>query len=270
MNLYNKLVELQQEKIPMMMVTVVSKKGASPVDVGKKMLYTSKGAFGTVGGGALEYAAMNLCKTLLITKENRLVKYILDEGQIVKEVGVEGLPMACGGVVELFYEYVGIKGAVTIFGGGHVGKALCHVLKTMPFYVTIVENRDEVAATIQGADEVVNMSYADYIDEYGIEDDGYVIICTPSHTYDYNVMHKVIENNYHPKYIGMLCSKIKLEDFMEKTYETFGKDVDLGNFYSPIGLDTGGNMPEEIAISIAAEILAVMHNKSDHKHMRNE
>lgn len=269
MNLYKRLVELQNEKTPVMMVTVVSKKGDGPVDIGKKMLFTTEEAYGTVGGGALEYEAMNLCKKLITTKESRLVKYVLDEGQIVKEVGSEGLPMACGGVVELFYEYVGIKGAVTIFGGGHVGKALCRVLKTMPFYVTIVENRDEVAATIKGADEVVSMSYADYVDKYGLEEDGYVIICTPSHKYDYNVMHKVIQLGYKPKYIGMLCSKVKLKDFMEKTTETFGENVDLGNFYSPIGLDTGGNMPEEIAISIAAEMLAIMHNKTGHKHMRN-
>ena len=70
------------------------------------------------------------------------------------------------------------------------------------------------------------------------------------------------------KYIGMLCSLQKLKDYLEKTYDAFGKDVDLTNLYSPIGLDLGGGSPEEIAISIASELLAVSNGKTNHRHMR--
>jgi xanthine dehydrogenase accessory factor len=68
--------------------------------------------------------------------------------------------------------------------------------------------------------------------------------------------------------MGMLCSKEKLKDYLEKTYETFGKAIDLSRFYSPIGLAIGGSSPEAIAISIASEILAVHHDKSSIQHMR--
>jgi xanthine dehydrogenase accessory factor len=66
----------------------------------------------------------------------------------------------------------------------------------------------------------------------------------------------------------MLCSPEKLRDYLAKTKATFPGEIDLTNFYSPIGLDTGGNTPEEIAISIASEMLAITNSKTGHRHMR--
>lgn len=268
MNLYKKLVEYSDNKIPVMMVTVVSKVGQSPVDVGKKMLVALNGeAHGTVGGGALEYSARESCKKFLQDGTSTVVKYVLNEGKVIENATT--LPMVCGGVVELFFEYIGAKAYVTIFGGGHCGQALLRVLKTMDYHVTVVESRPEVFEQIQGADRKVMMNYADFIDAEGLMEGSYAIISTPSHKYDYNVMYKVFEHKLKPKYIGMLCSKEKLKDFLAKTYEDFGKDIDLSNFYSPIGLDTGGGSPAEIAISIAAEMLAVEYGKPGHNHMRD-
>jgi xanthine dehydrogenase accessory factor len=69
--------------------------------------------------------------------------------------------------------------------------------------------------------------------------------------------------------MGMLCSPEKLDQYLSSTYERFGQDIDLSYFYSPIGLDIGGGSPEEIAISIASEILAVSYGKENHAHMRS-
>ncbi len=68
----------------------------------------------------------------------------------------------------------------------------------------------------------------------------------------------------------MLCSKKKVKDYLERAFETFGNDIDLTNFYSPIGLQTGGDSPEEVAISIASEILSVFYGKEAlSSHMRD-
>jgi len=268
MNLYKKILEFNEQRIPVIMVTVVSKTGNSPVDVGKKMIVTASGqAFGTVGGGALEYSAREECKTLLKTGGNLLKKYLLNEDKVMEDATT--LPMVCGGLVELFFEFIGAKAYVTIFGGGHCGQALVKVLKTMNYHVTVVEHRPEVFEQVMGADRKVNMNYADFIDQEGLAEGSYALIMTPSHKYDYNVMHKVLALGLKPRYIGMLCSKEKLKDFMKVTYQAFGKDVDLSNFYSPIGLDIGGGSPQEIAISIAGEMLAVEYGKTGHKHMRD-
>jgi len=81
---------------------------------------------------------------------------------------------------------------------------------------------------------------------------------------------KILESKIKPKYFGMLCSKKKITDYLAKVYEKYGKDIDLSNFYSPIGLPTGGDSPEEVAISIAGEILSVFYNKANiNSHMRD-
>ena len=180
----------------------------------------------------------------------------------------ETLPMACGGVVKLFFEYIGPKEFIYIFGAGHVGQALTNVIKTMNFHVTVVDDRTEVIEKFTGGDTIVNMPFTDYIEQHSLEENSFVIVCTPSHKYDYNVINKVIEKKIKLKYIGMLCSKEKLLDYLDKTYKLHGKDIDLSNFYSPIGLDLGGGSPEEIAISITSEILAISHKKQGHLHMR--
>lgn len=268
MTLYERISEFQKKRVPVMMITVVSKKGDGPVEVGKKMILAADGsAFGTIGGGALEHEAIELSKRLLKERKSHLETYVLNEGKVVADATT--LPMACGGVVELFYDYIG-SNPVTIFGGGHVGQALVHVLKTLNFDITIVDERDDVMTELVGAHRKFVMNYLEFLEAEGIPDDSYVLICTPSHKFDYVIMEHILAKKYKPKYIGMLCSKVKLVDFLNRTYETFGRDIDLSNFYSPLGLDTGGGSPAEIAVSIAAEMLAIEYKKEGHKHMRGD
>ncbi|QUI23494.1 XdhC family protein [Vallitalea pronyensis] len=267
--LYEELIKMKDSGEPAMMVTVVEMTGNTPVAVGKKMLVGESGtAFGTVGGGALELFAKNKCTDLIKDRVSMTEKYVLSEGKIVE--GAESLPMACGGTVKLFYEYIGVRGHIYIFGAGHVGQALIKVLKTMNFYVTVIDAREDMLAHVLEADRKVHMSYADFIDKEGLREQSYVVVCTPSHKHDYNVVNKVLELNLTPKYMGMLCSEVKLRSFMKKTFERFGDDIDLSYFYSPIGLDTGGDSPAEIAISISSEILAISYHKKGHCHMRKD
>lgn len=266
-DLYTKVVKYQSLGLDMVMITAVGKDGEGPVEVGKKLLVVETGEFfGTVGGGALEHYAIEKAKQLLKTRTHLTEKYLLDKGKIIPEA--KTLPMVCGGTVTLFYEFLGVKNYVYIFGGGHVGQALVKVLKPLNFHLTVIDERKEIIDAFQGGDKVVHQHFAPYIEENGIKDQSFVVVCTPSHAYDYHVINKIFELKLKPKYIGMLCSFEKLKDYLKKTYERFGNDVDLNNFYSPIGLDLGGGAPEDIAISITAEILALHFDKKGQKHMR--
>lgn len=267
MNIYQMTSTYIQQGIPIVVVSVVEKHGEGPVEIGKKMIVTNKNtAHGTVGGGALEYEAREYCKKVFQTKQSLTKKYLLNEGKILPDT--ETLPMACGGQVTLFFEYIGPQEYVYIFGAGHVGQALTTVLKTMNFHVTVIDEREEVIKQFQGGDELVQMPFASYIEEHGLIEDSFVVVCTPSHKYDYNVINQVLKQQLKLKYIGMLCSIQKLKDYLDKTYETYSNKIDLSHFYSPIGLDIGGGSPAEIAISISSEILAISHQKTGHKHMR--
>lgn len=266
MDIYGRISEYQDRGIACVLAMVVEKTGEGPVEVGKKMVVGADGrASGTVGGGALEFNAREKCKELLKTRKNLFEKYLLNEGEVVK--GTTTLPMVCGGEVSIFYEYIGPDAYIYIFGAGHVGQATANILKTMNFHITVIDERTPVYEAFTGADRKVNSSFTGFIEKEGIEDGSFVLVCTPSHKNDYNVIYKVIELGLKPRYIGMLCSPSKLKDFLGRIYDKFGK-VDLANLYSPVGLDTGGGSPEEIAVSIAAEILVVNHGKTGHRHMR--
>lgn len=267
MSIYNKIAEYTTKGTSIVVVSVIEKNGDGPVEVGNKMIITSSDVqHGTVGGGALEYNARELCKSIFESRKSITKKYLLKEGKVLSDG--ETLPMECGGVVKLFFDYIGHKESIYLFGAGHVSQATTDILKTMNFHVTVIDERENVINKFTGGDNVVLAPYIDFIEKHGIKDNSFVIVCTPSHKHDYKVINRIIEDNIKVKYIGMICSHLKLQDFLVKTYERFGKEVDLSNFYSPIGLDLGGGSPAEIAISITSEILAISNNKKNHLHMR--
>lgn len=271
-DIYKELDKLRKQGKDAVIVTVTEKSGMGPADVGKKMLVTEGNvAFGTVGGGAIEYYAREKCKEVLEKRISFSEKYILNDRTVSVDDGSIILPMACGGKVTLFYEFVGPKQYVYIFGAGHCGAALARVLKPLGFFTTIIDERDYVINALDDAADVkVNEGFVEYIEKHGLPDNRYIVVCTPSHQNDFHVLNKILELKIKPKYFGMLCSKKKIGDYLEKAYQLYGKDIDLTNFYSPIGLQTGGDSPEEVAISIAGEILSVFYNKADiNSHMRD-
>lgn len=271
-DIYKELDKLRKQGKDAVIVTVTEKSGMGPADVGKKMLVTEGNvAFGTVGGGAIEYYAREKCKEVLENRISFSEKYILNDRAVSVDDGSIILPMACGGKVTLFYEFVGPKQYVYIFGAGHCGAALARVLKPLGFFTTIIDERDYVINALDDAADVkVNEGFVEYIEKHGLPDNRYIVVCTPSHQNDFHVLNKILELKIKPKYFGMLCSKKKIGDYLEKAYQLYGKDIDLTNFYSPIGLQTGGDSPEEVAISIAGEILSVFYNKADiNSHMRD-
>ena len=267
MDIFERVNYCLQHNIPAVLITAVEKQGEGPVEVGKKLLLTSKGeAYGTVGGGKLEFHAREKCQEIFKTRKPLLEKYLLNDGQIIE--GAKTLSMVCGGVVTLYYEYIGSPVTLYIFGAGHVGQALMNTIKPLNYHVTVIDDRKPVIDQFQNATRKVHMPFADFIDKEGLEEGSFVVVCTPSHEHDYHVINKVIEKDLKPKYMGMLCSPKKLNEYLESVYETVGKDIDLKHFYSPIGLDLGGGSPEEIAISIASEILMCHHQKPTINHMR--
>ena len=271
-NIYSQIAELRNDGKDLVIVTVTEKEGMGPADVGKKMVVSEDNeAFGTVGGGAIEFYAREKCKEVIKQRKSFSEKYLLCDRQVYVDKEEVQLPMACGGRATLFYEFVGPKQHVFIFGAGHCGAALARVLKPLGFYTTIIDEREVVINQLDdSADKKVISGFVDYINKYGLKDNSYIVVCTPSHTNDYHVLNAILEKKIKPAYFGMLCSKKKIADYLERAYETFGKDIDLINFYSPIGLNIGGNSPEEIAISISAEMLSVYYGKSElNAHLRD-
>ena len=272
-DIYKQLDELRKTGKDGVIVTVTEKSGMGPADVGKKMLVTEDNVcYGTIGGGAIEYYAQKKCAEVIANRLSFSEKYILDDRGIHADDGSVVLPMACGGKVTLFYEFIGPKQYVYIFGAGHCGAALARVLKPLGFYIVIIDDRKDIINQLDdSADEKINEGFVEYIEKHGIKDNRYIVVSTPSHIHDFNVLDKIFELKINPQYFGMLCSKKKIADYLARIHEKYGADINLKNFYSPIGLQLGGDSPEEVAISIAAEILSIYYKKDDiNSHMRDK
>ncbi len=271
-DIYEKLNEFKKDGLDAVIITVTSKEGMGPADVGKKLIINSNGEFfGTIGGGSIEHYAIEKAKALLIERKSLSEKYVLSDQNVELAKGDVKLNMACGGTATLFYEFVGPKQYVYIFGAGHCGYQLGKTLKQIGFHVVLVDNREELLKEKEDAsDEVVLSQFGDFVKQKKLRKNAYVVVCTPSHQYDFAVLDAIIETKYQPAYFGMLCSKAKIKEYLELAKKKYG-EVKLENFYSPIGLNIGGVSPEEIAVSISAEILAHYYQKDEiNAHMKDK
>ena len=271
-DIFTKIAELKSIGQEAVLVTVTSKEGNSPTDVGKKMIVTKdNNFFGTIGGGSIEHFAIEKSKEVLSSRKSISEKYVLFDKDVKVDSDEIKLNMACGGKATLFYEFIGPKEYVYIFGAGHCGKEIAKLLLPMGFYVTIIDNRDELLKDVKNyANQVINSPFADFFENHEVKENAFLVVSTPSHLYDYEVLDKVIEKKLKLRYFGMLCSKKKIHDYLVRIKEKYG-EVNLDNFYSPIGLDIGGDSPEEVAISGVGEILSIRYEKdSINSHMRNK
>ena len=267
-DLFRKISEITSQGKACVLVTVVETEGSGPMTVGKKMLVQDDGSsLGTVGGGALEYEAIEVSKQIVKDRQSRLVSYLLQEGA-VKE-GLKTVPMVCGGTAKLFYEYLSGGDSVYIFGGGHVGRALARQLGLLGYYTILVDDRKDIFPDSPEAKQCIHESFHAYAGRAPIDESSYVIVCTPSHANDYDVVRTLLNRGVRPCYLGLLASSAKKADFIARIKKEYGRDVDLSHLYSPVGLDIGGASPEEIALSVAAEISAVKHGKNEIRHMRD-
>lgn len=261
--------ELRARGESLVLVTVVEKEGEGPAAVGKKLLVTRHAPpVGTVGGGALEHQAIEKARLLLESGTSCLESYSLDQEQSPEE-GTLVLPMICGGKVRLFYEYISGGEPVYIFGGGHVGEALCRQLEPLGYFTRIIDDRKDVLDAMEAGMVRHHASFYDFSREHPMEEQSFVLVCTPSHKHDFQVLRGILERGSNPRYIGVLASQKKKAELLEALRKDFGRDIDLSRLYCPVGLDTGGPSPAEIALSIAAEMQCIRYGKSGMTHMRD-
>ncbi len=265
--IYEEILRIQKGGEEGVLVTVVEKDGHGPAIVGTKMLVLPDGKRkGTVGGGALEYAAVKKSSHILKDRKNCLKKYLLSPDNDI--IDGEQTGMLCGGSITLFYEYIGSGARLYIFGAGHIGKALVYHLKPLNYYITLIDNRDGMVETIDDAQRRITVNYETALKGDDVPANSFFIIATHSHALDYVILKRIYEANWSPKYIGLIASKRKSPLMIQRLSEELGKDINLDILYTPVGLDIGGPSPDEIAISVISELQAIRYDKKGHKHMR--
>ncbi len=268
----NELVRLLSEKTTenedAALVIVTGAEGSCPCGKGSMMLVDKNGNVlgGTIGGGSLEGRAAQDAVACLKKGESEVFRYNLDmdTGESDDEPD-----MICGGGVEVFITLFGSKDLLLIAGGGHIGLSLCRLGKMLGYRVVVVDDREEYVSGERffEADELLAGDIAEIVGSYKINDSTSVVIVTRSHQYDTQVLAKVI--NTPARYIGMIGSKKKIESCFSELKQ-YGVEQDkLTRVHAPIGLDLGGDKPEEIALAIMAEIQAVKYKRGDVKTATN-
>ena len=258
--IFNLINELIKEGKEFVLATIVKASAGSPGRTGFKMIIHKDGStFGTVGGGELEFQTVNNAVKVIKKKKSKTLEYKL----------TEDLQMACGGRVELFLEYFAPLKKAWFFGGGHMAQSLSPIMNSLGFKVIIIDNRKEFAleSRFLGVSEVINKDYLEFAEEFIPASDDSVIIFTHGHKYDYDILNIFCKRSLDVKYLGVIGAKNKIKMIKDKI-RSFEYDNDLINqVFAPIGLNIARRTTAEIAIAIAAEIVAIYNNVEEIKFM---
>jgi xanthine dehydrogenase accessory factor len=240
------------------LVTIVSTRGSTPQRVGAKMLVYADGrTLGTIGGGCYESDAFGKAREALRTRKSRLVEYELTD-DFAEETG-----LICGGQMQVFIEPIEPPPQLVILGAGHVGLQLGRLAPALGFRVTVVDDRERFAnrERFPDADNVVVDSIPDWIDRTPLSSVAYVVVLTRGHRQDYDAVRALAGREL--RYVGLIGSRAKVAKVVDRALAEGVSPDWLRTVHSPIGLDIGAVTPEEIAVSILAELIAVRRGKRD-------
>lgn len=163
---------------------------------------------------------------------------------------------------QILVESIGTNGTAYIFGGGHCGYHLVPVLHKIGFATVVLDDRAEFANAerFPTADQIIVVeSFDNAMAKLSIDRDSYIIIVTRGHMHDHTVLRQALRTK--AGYIGMIGSRQKREYIYHALRMEGFTDADLERVYSPIGLAIKAESPEEIAISIAAELIKIRAEK---------
>lgn len=247
------------------LATVVDKKGHGPNAPGARMLINEDGStIGTVGGGSLEQAARNAASKLFQSGGTALIHYNLDDDDQLVDAKETG--MVCGGSTSIFFELMGDSPHLVLLGAGHVGQAIMKHAALLGYRITVGDSRKSLLDDIQQHKTILLPDYQDGYEALTITERSFVIVATHSHAFDAVAMNKIYALSVRPVYIGVLASHVKADTMIKKLKEHH-PDAELSNLHMPVGLKIGGPAPQEIAISILAEIQAIRYGKTAQNHM---
>lgn len=210
---------------------------------------------GTVGGGAIEHEVVDALAQCIADGKPR----VLDR-DLTRDLG-----MCCGGQMEVFVEPVEGTQRLLMFGAGHVAQPTARIARSLGFDVTVVDDREELVteARFPGC-RLVLAEPAEGAAEVAPRALDWVLIVTHDHRLDEEALDACARLPH--RYIGLIGSRRKIVRILQRIHARRGLPP-LDRVYAPVGLDIGAVTPEEIAVSICAELVALRHNRAS-SHMR--
>jgi xanthine dehydrogenase accessory factor len=262
MDLFEEIVRMRRAGQRGALATIVHTNGSIPSYESSRMLVREDGSsVGTVGGGCVEADVWAAAKEVMQKEAPRKIVFHLNN-----EASYDN-GLICGGTVEVFVEPILPQPIVYLFGGGHVSTAVARAAQAAGFGVGIIDDREAFANTqrFPMAQEVFT-SFEGAFEKLQPSSSSYLVIVTRGHKEDMRVLAWAVRTQ--ARYIGMIGSKRKVLS-VYRALEKGGYSMDeFQRVYAPMGLDIGALSPEEIALSIVAELVAVRRNANTQAHKR--
>ena len=236
-------------------ITVSKCLGSTPCVVGSRMIVTKdKQIYGTIGGGKLEFKAID--EAIIAINDNRIIESSYTLGPEFEQ--------CCGGKFEFIIEPMNQSPELFLFGAGHIGVEICKLLVDTLFKVHLIDSREEwfsnldldVSITTHQTTETDFKTFKEVV-KWG--SNSYVLVLTHNHAIDFDIIAMALQNQ--TKFLGLIGSKTKKVRFNNMLIKEMNIPEGMTNVVCPIGLDIGGDTPKEIAISVVAQLLQV-HYKS--------
>ncbi|MBS1859833.1 MAG: XdhC family protein [Acidobacteria bacterium] len=255
MDIYEELVRLRGIGQKCALATIVEVRGSIPSYESAKLLVREDGSMiGTIGGGCVEAEVWNAAREVIGSEKPKHLTFNLGQDAAYDN------GLICGGQLDVFVEPVLPVPGAFIFGAGHISKSLAKVADLAGFRAVVVDNRDSFAnrERFPEAAEVHAEEYEEVFPRLAINETSYVIIVTRGHRDDMRVLKLAIATP--ARYIAMIGSKRKVLGVVRELEKEGVPREALERIHAPMGLDIGAVSPEEIAISVAAEMIAVRRN----------
>jgi xanthine dehydrogenase accessory factor len=266
MDIFEEIVRLRQEGRNCALATIIASHGSIPSFDCAKMLVRDDGTIvGTIGGGGAEHEVIQAAREVIETEKPTTVQFNLN-----KRPGIDA-GMVCGGSLDIYIEPVVVAPRLFIFGAGHVGLSTYRVAHMSGFEVTIIDERPEFAnrERYPEARDIIVGELDAVTAKLALPANAYILIFTPSHQSDMRVLRWAVGTR--ARYIGMMGSKRKVTGIFHELQKDGIAAGQLERVHAPVGLDIGAQPPEEIAVSVVAELIAARrHSTASLAHLRME
>ena len=243
---------------PVALCLVVNTRGAVPRHAGAKMVVYGDGrTLGTVGGGEVENLVVSEALASLKDAKTRFLNYDM--------IDIErGDPGICGGTVTVYVEPFLRQPVVVVVGAGHVGKSVAHLAKWLGFRVVISDDRDALCTPemTPGGDEYLPVEMSKLPEHLEIDSQTYLVLVTRGVDVDAAGLPALLETE--APYIGLIGSKKRWEHTQEKLRDAGVAEQSIQRIKSPIGFAINAETPDEIAVSIMAEIIELRNSGKRH------
>jgi xanthine dehydrogenase accessory factor len=255
MDLYEEIVRLRKDGRRGAVATIVNVRGSIPSFKTAKMLVRDDGSIvGTIGGGCVEAEVWQAAREVMESERPRTLSFDLNNDPKY-DTG-----LVCGGTLEIFVEPILPPADLYIFGAGHVAASLYKVARMAGFDVSIIDDRESYAnrERFPEAQQVIAEDFDKAMAQIAPGESSYIVIVTRGHRDDMRVLRWAVQTP--ARYVGMIGSKRKtIGIFKELQKEGLPARL-FDRVHAPVGLDIGAITPDEIAVSITAELIAKRRN----------